>query len=187
MDISSTFLPGVFLLTPHRFGDDRGWFSETWNRAVLDKAGITLDFVQANHSYSSEKGTLRGLHYQSPPHAQDKLVRCSRGAIFDVVVDVRKGSPTLGQWFGVELTAENGKQLLIASGFLHGFVTTLPETEVQYMVTDVYSPEHDGAVRWDSCGIHWPSETIAPILSVKDRAAPPLSDFDSPFVFEDSA
>ena len=141
MEIDQTSPPGVAVLTPRRFGDERGWFSETWNRAVLEEAGLRYDFIQDNHSFSAEPGTLRGLHYQAPPHAQDKLVRCSRGAIFDVAVDVRVGSPTYGQWVSVELTADNGKQLLVPKGFLHGFVTRTPDTEVQYKVTDTYAPD----------------------------------------------
>lgn len=179
MHIENTKLEGVFALTPRRFGDDRGWFSESWNRAVLERGGIRLDFIQDNHSFSAEPGTLRGLHYQAPPRAQDKLVRCSRGAIWDVAVDVRKGSPSFGQWIGADLTAENGKQLLVPKGFLHGFVTRAPDTEVQYKVTDVYDPDCDGAVRWDSLGIDWGVRT--PVLSAKDAAAPVFAAWSSPF------
>jgi dTDP-4-dehydrorhamnose 3,5-epimerase len=183
MKLEKASLEGVIMLYPRRFGDDRGWFSETWNRVALIEAGIDLDFVQDNHSFSAEPATLRGLHYQAPPRAQDKLVRCSRGAIFDVAVDVRIGSPTFGQWFGVELTAENGKQLLVPVGFLHGFVTRAPDTEVQYKVTDVYAPECDGAVRWDSVGIDWGLDG-APVLSAKDAAAPAFEGWQSPFTWE---
>lgn len=186
MMIEKTSLDGVLEITPRRFGDDRGWFCETWNRTALCEAGFWLDFVQDNHSFSAETGTLRGLHYQAPPHAQDKLVRCSRGAIWDVAVDVRIGSPSYGHWYGVELTAENGKQLLVPKGFLHGFVTRQSDTEVQYKVSDVYAPDCDGAVRWDSCGIDWPLDAAAPVLSEKDKVAPLLTDFDSPFVYESS-
>ncbi len=185
MQIKKTALPGVLILTPKRFGDVRGFFSETWNRKVLASYGIELDFVQDNHSVSANTGTLRGLHFQSPPHAQDKLVRCGRGALFDVVVDVRRGSPTYGQWLGVELTAENGKQLLVPKGFLHGFVTREPGTEICYKCTDYYAPDCDGAVHWGSCGIDW-GLTGEPVLSDKDRAAPALADFDSPFLWEDA-
>lgn len=148
----------------------------------MAQAGLDLNFVQDNQSMSAEAGTLRGLHYQRPPHAQDKLVRCTKGAIFDVAVDVRKGSASYGQWVGVDLTAENGHQLLIPKGFLHGFVTRLPNTEVQYKCTDVYAPDCDGGIRWDdpSIGIDW-GLTAAPILSDKDRAAPLLADFVTPF------
>ncbi|MCV2890877.1 dTDP-4-dehydrorhamnose 3,5-epimerase [Ruegeria aquimaris] len=183
MQIEETKLPGVKILTPKRFGDDRGFFSESWNRKVLAEQGITLDFVQDNHSMSAQVGTIRGLHFQSPPAAQDKLVRCGQGALFDVAVDIRKGSPTYGQWVGVELTAENGKQLLVPKGFLHGFVTRAPNTEICYKCTDYYAPECDGAVRWDSCGIPWEFDGD-PVLSPKDAAAPALADFDSPFVWE---
>ena len=183
MQIEETALSGVLILTPKRFGDERGFFSEIWNRRTLGGHGITLDFVQDNHSVSASSGTLRGLHFQSPPHAQDKLVRCGRGALFDVVVDIRKGSATYGQWLGIDLTAENGKQLLVPTGFLHGFVTRAPDTEICYKCTDYYAPDCDGAVRWDSCGIDW-GLSSDPVLSDKDRIAPALADFDSPFVWE---
>ena len=186
MQIEETALPGVIILTPRRFGDERGFFSESWNRKVLSAQGIALDFVQDNHSLSRETGTIRGLHFQSPPHAQDKLVRCGQGALFDVAVDIRKGSPTYGHWVGVELTAENGRQLLVPKGFLHGFVTRAPDTEICYKCTDYYAPECDGAVRWDSCGIDW-GFAGDPVLSAKDAAAPTLAEFDSPFVWEGAA
>ncbi|MBO9453364.1 dTDP-4-dehydrorhamnose 3,5-epimerase [Tropicibacter sp. R16_0] len=183
MQVEQTALPGVLILTPQRFGDARGFFSESWNRQRMADHGIMLEFVQDNHSLSATVGTIRGLHFQSPPHAQDKLVRCGRGALFDVAVDIRKGSPTYGQWVGVELSAENGKQLLVPKGFLHGFVTKAPDTEICYKCTDYYAPECDGAVRWDSCGIDW-GFAGDPVLSDKDAAAPALADFDSPFVWE---
>lgn len=179
MIVEATDLAGVLLLTPRRFGDDRGWFSETWNAASFEKAGITLDFVQDNHSYSRTRGTLRGLHYQSPPNAQDKLVRCTRGAILDVAVDIRRGSPDYGSWTGVELTPQNGRQLLVPKGFLHGFVTLQEDTEVQYKCTAYYAPESDGSVRWDSLGIDW--GVTAPVVSEKDAVAISFSDFETPF------
>lgn len=185
MQIDDTPLPGVKLLTPARFGDDRGFFSESYSRRVLADHGITLDFVQDNHSLSAQVGTVRGLHFQSPPHAQDKLVRCGRGRLFDVAVDVRKGSPTYGQWFGAELSFENGKQLLVPAGFLHGFVTREPDTEIVYKCSDYYAPECDGAVHWDSCGIDW-GFTGDPVISAKDAAAVALAEFDSPFVMSAS-
>ena len=185
MQIETTALDGVLVLTPRRFGDARGFFSESWNRKTLADKGITLDFVQDNHSLSARTGTVRGLHFQSPPHAQGKLVRCGRGALFDVAVDIRKGSPTYGQWTGAELSFENGRQLWIPAGFLHGFVTLEPDTEIVYKCTDHYAPECDGAVRWDSCGVDWPLPAgTEPLLSDKDAAAPALADFDSPFVME---
>lgn len=186
MQIEETGLPGLKLLVPQRFGDARGFFSESWNRQRLLDHGIDLDFVQDNHSLSMQEGTLRGLHFQSPPHAQDKLVRCGRGALFDVAVDIRAGSPSYGKWFGVELTAENGKQLLVPAGFLHGFITRAPETEIIYKCTDYYAPDCDGAVAWDSCGIEWGFDG-PPVLSDKDAAALSLAEFNSPFVFEDPA
>ncbi|MDK3020793.1 dTDP-4-dehydrorhamnose 3,5-epimerase [Pseudodonghicola flavimaris] len=186
MQIDTTPIPGLLVLTPRRFGDARGFFSESWNRQTLAGQGIDLDFVQDNHSLSARAGTIRGLHYQAPPHAQDKLVRCGRGALFDVAVDIRRGSPTYGQWFGQELSAENGRQMLIPRGFLHGFVTREPDTEICYKCTDYYAPDCDGAVRWDSCGIDW-DLTSDPVLSDKDAAAIPLAGFDSPFSWEGAA
>ena len=185
MKIEATAIADVLVVTPQRHGDARGWFVETWNAPVAASAGISTVFVQDNHSMSAAAGTLRGLHYQRPPHAQDKLVRCSKGAIFDVAVDVRRGSPTFGQWVGVELTPENGKQLLVPKGFLHGFVTRVAATEVQYKCSDVYALDCDGGVRWDdpAIGIDW-GLTGDPVLSGKDRAAPLLADFVTPFVWE---
>ena len=183
MQIEATSLPEVLILTPRRFGDARGWFSETWNAKAMAEAGVDLPWVQDNHSFSAARGTLRGLHYQAPPKAQDKLVRCSRGAILDVAVDFRAGSPRFGQWVRVELSAGDGRQLLVPKGFLHGFVTLTEDTEVQYKCTDFYSPEHDGAVRWDDpqIGIDW--GMTAPTLSDKDARAPLLADVTSPFLW----
>lgn len=187
MQVEETGLPGLKVLTPQRFGDARGYFSESWNRQRMAALGLDLDFVQDNHSLSATPGTLRGLHFQAPPHAQDKLVRCGRGVLFDVAVDIRRGSATFGAWFGIELSAENGKQLLVPKGFLHGFITRAPETEVVYKCTDYYAPDCDGAVAWDSCGIDWGLDQgfeSNPILSDKDAAAPALADFDSPFTWQ---
>ncbi|MEE2635220.1 dTDP-4-dehydrorhamnose 3,5-epimerase [Phaeobacter sp. JL2872] len=183
MQIENTPLSGVKVLTPQRFGDARGFFSESWNRQRMAEHGLDFEFVQDNHSLSAQEGTLRGLHFQAPPHAQDKLVRCGRGALFDVAVDIRKGSPSYGQHFGIELSAENGKQLLVPKGFLHGFITRAPDTEIIYKCTDYYAPECDGAVAWNSCGIDWVFDGT-PLLSDKDAAAPALADFDSPFSWE---
>jgi dTDP-4-dehydrorhamnose 3,5-epimerase len=184
LQIDQTTLPDVLILTPTRFGDTRGWFSETWNSPRLASLGMHLDFVQDNHSMSAAVGTLRGLHFQKPPHAQDKLVRCSRGAIRDVAVDVRKGSPWFGKWVAVDLTAENARQLLVPKGFLHGFVTLTPDTEVQYKCTDVYAPDCDGGIRWNDpdIGIDWGLSD--PVLSAKDQTAPFLRDWASPFLWE---
>ena len=183
MKIETTALPDVLCITPTRFDDNRGFFGESWNRQRLEEQGITIDFVQDNHSLSHEVGTIRGLHFQGPPHAQAKLVRCGRGSLFDVAVDIRKGSPTYGRWVGVELNFENAKQLLIPEGFLHGFITLQPDTEILYKCSDYFVPECDSAVRGDSCGIDW-NFVGRPILSAKDQAAPALADFDSPFVYE---
>lgn len=186
MQVEQTALAGVLILTPDRFGDHRGFFSESWNRKRLEEHGIMLDFVQDNHSFSRQVGTVRGLHFQSPPHAQAKLVRCGRGALFDVAVDIRKGSPSYGRWVGVDLSFENGRQLLIPAGFLHGFVTREPDTEVIYKCDAHYAPECDGAVRFDDpqIGIDWGLDPADAILSDKDRAAPCLADFQSPFLFD---
>lgn len=188
MEIEHTALPGVVIVTPARHGDARGFFCESWNKARMAAAGLDHDFVQDNHSVSASTGTLRGLHFQRPPHAQAKLVRCGRGALFDVAVDIRTGSPTYGQWTGVELTAQNGKQLLIPAGFLHGFVTRLPDTEIIYKCTDYYAPDCDGAVRFDDpdIGIDWGLDT-APVLSEKDAAAPALRRLGSVFTYQETA
>ena len=182
MDIQTFDIHGPVLITPRRFGDARGWFSETWNRATLAAAGLDWpDFVQDNHSYSAPRHTLRGLHYQRPPRAQDKLVRCTRGAVLDVAVDVRRFSPHYGRHVAVELSAATGAQYFVPKGFLHGFLTLTEDCEVQYKCTDTYDPDCDGAVRWDSLGIDW--GTDAPILSEKDARAPAFADFDTPFTF----
>lgn len=185
MVIEETFLPSILILTPHRFGDNRGFFSESWNRCRMAKAGIDVDFVQDNHSLSREAGTLRGLHFQTPPHAQTKLVRCARGSLFDVAVDIRQGSPTFGQWVGKVLSEDNGKQLFIPAGFAHGFVTLEPCSEIVYKCSDYYAPETEGSIRWDdpTIGIDWPL-TGAPILSEKDAVASLLAEVDTAFTFE---
>lgn len=174
------------MIEPARHGDTRGFFSESWNKARLEGHGVSVDFVQDNHSLSSAPGTVRGLHFQSPPNAQAKLVRCGRGVLFDVAVDIRTGSPTYGQWVGAELSFENGKQLFIPEGFAHGFITRTPDTEIIYKCNAYYAPESDGAIRWDSCGIDWGFDGT-PELSAKDAAAPAFADFDSPFTWEGAA
>jgi dTDP-4-dehydrorhamnose 3,5-epimerase len=181
LEVEKTALAGLLILTPRRFGDARGFFAETWNKARFAEAtGVDPDFVQDNHSLSGEVGTLRGLHYQAPPKAQGKLVRCGRGALFDVAVDIRRASPTYGQWVGVDLTAENGRQLWVPEGFAHGFVTRAPDTEIVYKCTGYYAPEAEGAVHWASVGIDW-GLTGEPVLSGKDAEAPALRDIESPF------
>lgn len=186
MQIEKTALPGVLILTPARHGDARGFFSESWNRATLARHGIEIDFVQDNYSLSSRAGTLRGLHFQTPPEAQAKLVRCGRGVLFDVAVDIRSGSPTYGTWVGVELSFENGRQLLIPEGFAHGFVTRAPETEILYKCSAHYAPECDRALAFDDpdLGIDWGIARDAALLSPKDAAAPRLKEADNPFHWE---
>jgi len=174
------------LLHPNRHTDHRGFFGETYSRRKYAELRIDNEFVQDNHSLSHAVDTLRGLHFQAPPYAQGKLVRCGRGAIFDVAVDIRSGSPTYGQWEGYELTAENGHQLYVPVGFAHGFVTLKADSEIVYKCTDYYAPDSEGAVRWDSCGIDWPLSGD-PILSDKDAIAPALADFVSPFVYGENS
>jgi dTDP-4-dehydrorhamnose 3,5-epimerase len=185
MIVEDTKLVCEKIITPRRFGDNRGYFSETWNRRVMADQGLDMTFVQDNQSLSMAVGTVRGLHYQSPPHAQGKLVRCGRGALWDVAVDARVGSPRYGDWVGVDLSAENGRQLWIPAGFLHGFVTRAPDTEIIYKCTDYYAPECDGAVRFDDpdIGIDWQLPGT-PTLSAKDENAPRFADWDSPFTWE---
>ncbi|MDG4647150.1 dTDP-4-dehydrorhamnose 3,5-epimerase [Roseibacterium sp. SDUM158017] len=189
MHVDQTGIPGLLVLTPARFGDDRGFFGETWNRARLAEHGIDIDFVQDNHSLSAQPGTVRGLHFQAPPHAQAKLVRCGRGVLFDVAVDIRRGSPTWGRWFGIELSFENGRQLLIPEGFAHGFATRVPDTEIVYKCSDHYAPETEGALRFDDpdIGIDWGLGGLAPILSGKDAAAGRFAGFESPFTYAEGA
>lgn len=176
MKATETRLKGVFVLEPQVFGDARGWFMESWSQRKMEEAGIKVDFVQDNQSFSAQKGTLRGLHYQLNPKCQAKLLRCTRGRIFDVAVDIRKGSPQYGQWVGVELSAENKKQLFIPRGFAHGFITLTDDVEVQYKADNYYAPECDGNIRWNDpdIGVAWPIDPV--ILSEKDRKAPLLKE-----------
>jgi dTDP-4-dehydrorhamnose 3,5-epimerase len=173
MTITPQAIPAVLLIEPKRFGDARGFFSETFREDALAEAGFTARFVQDNHSLSAQVGTLRGLHYQRAPHAQDKLVRVVRGAILDVAVDIRAGSPTFGKSQLAKLTAENGNQLLIPKGFAHGFVTLEPDTEVLYKVTDYYAPDCDAGIAWNDpdLALDW-QLTGEPMLSDKDRVLP---------------
>jgi dTDP-4-dehydrorhamnose 3,5-epimerase len=189
MDVVETGIPGVLRITPRRFGDARGYFSETWNRQRMAEIGVDADFVQDNQSRSAAAGTVRGLHYQSPPHPQGKLVRVLRGAIRDVAVDVRRGSPTFGRWVAETLSAENGAMLWVPRGFLHGFATLEPDTEVFYKVDGYYAPDCDGAVRFDdpTLAIDWGVDPGKATLSDKDAAAPAFKDFDTPFVYGDDA
>lgn len=185
MQIDEEFaLAGPKLIIPKKFGDDRGFFSETYNRRLFDELGLDFDFVQDNQSLSCEAGTIRGLHFQTPPHGQAKLVRVLRGAILDVAVDVRVGSPTFGDHVAVVLSAANWKQLLIPVGFAHGFCTIEPDTEIAYKVTDYYSPECDGGILWNdpALGIEWPDGAGSQV-SPKDASLRPLAEFMSPFVY----
>lgn len=183
LKIEELEIEDVKLVTPPRFGDARGFFSETYNAARFKEAGIEADFVQDNHSYSAPAGTVRGLHYQKPPYAQAKLVRVLRGSIIDVAVDVRPGSSTYGKWVSAKLSAENGVQIFVPRGFLHGFATLEPDTEIAYKVDNYYSKECDGAVFWNDpdLAIDWGIETGTALLSDKDREAQRFADFQSPF------
>jgi dTDP-4-dehydrorhamnose 3,5-epimerase len=184
LNIVKTELEGVYILEPKVFVDNRGWFMETFSYRVFKELGLNINFVQDNHSYTKLKGTLRGLHFQNNPKAQTKLVRCTRGKILDVVVDLRKGSPTYKRWISVELSEENKRLLLIPKGFAHGFLTLTDDVEVQYKVDEYYSKEHDRSIRFDDpeIGIKWGIEN--PILSDKDKNAPFLKDSDCNFVYE---
>ncbi|MBM4053053.1 MAG: dTDP-4-dehydrorhamnose 3,5-epimerase [Planctomycetes bacterium] len=176
MQVDRLHLPEVVRLTPRRFSDDRGWFSETYNQRAVDEAlGCEVRFVQDNHSRSA-KGVLRGLHYQLPPHAQGKLVRVLRGAVLDVAVDIRRSSATFGQWVAVELTEENHAQLWIPAGFAHGFLSLVDGTDVLYKTTDFWAPAAERSIRWDDpdVALPWPKD-VAPRLAPKDASAPGIS------------
>ena len=183
MQIEELDIPAVKVLKPRKHGDHRGFFSEVYNRRALAEAGIGIEFVQDNHSLSAEKGTVRGLHFQTPPFAQDKLVRVVRGAVFDVAVDLRRGSPTYGRHVSVVLSAEAWNQMLAPIGFAHGFMTLEPDTEVIYKVSNYYAPDHDKGILWNDpdLAIPWPLDTGVAILSPKDRELPRLADSGSPF------
>lgn len=183
VDVQPTKLDGVLIITPKRFSDDRGFFSETYNARAFAEAGVNVDFIQDNHSHSAKIGTVRGLHFQAPPYAQSKLVRVLKGAVIDVAVDARKTSSTYGQWVSVELSAENGRQIFVPQGFLHGFITLEPDTEVAYKVDSFYDKTSDGAVRWDDpdLAIDWGPSTANAVLSEKDATAQSWADFNSPF------
>lgn len=185
-EIIKTPLPGVLIINPKRFEDDRGFFSESFSQQEMSAAlGYEIRFVQDNHSFSRQRGTVRGLHFQAPPFAQDKLVRCGRGALLDVSVDLRKGSPTYGQWTSVELSFDNGRQVFVPAGFGHGFVTLTPDTEIVYKCSDYYAPQAQGAVFWadKALNIDWGIGPEKATLSEKDAGAASFADFDSPFVW----
>jgi dTDP-4-dehydrorhamnose 3,5-epimerase len=184
MKIVATAIPGLMIIEPQVFEDHRGWFMETYSRVKMAELGLDREFVQDNQSLSIPKGTLRGLHFQNQPKAQTKLVRCTRGTILDVAVDIRRGSPNFGKWVAVELSAYNKKQLLIPKGFAHGFVTLVDNSEVQYKVDEYYAPQFDRGIRFDDpeIGVDWGVKE--PVLAEKDARAPLLKDCDYNFVWE---
>lgn len=176
--VTPTDIPDIILLTPQKFEDDRGWFIESWSRQRLSSLGIDIDFVQDNHSLSRLPGMLRGLHFQAPPRAQDKLVRCLRGSVMDIAVDIRRGSPTFGKHVSCILSAENQVQILLPKGFAHGFITLEADCEVAYKVSDTYAPDHDAGIAWDdpALGIDWGFPAARIMTSPKDRTHPRLAD-----------
>ena len=186
MQITSLHIPDVKLIEPRRFADDRGFFSEVYSRRAFQEAGVNVDWVQDNHAVSRDRFVLRGLHFQAPPAAQAKLVRVSRGAILDIAVDVRKGSPTYGLHVSAVLSEEAWNQLLVPVGFAHGYLTLEPGTEVLYKVDNYYAPQCEGGLVWDDpeLGIVWPLDGSEPVLSEKDKCLPRLKDLESPFTYE---
>jgi dTDP-4-dehydrorhamnose 3,5-epimerase len=179
MEVVSLAIPDVKLVTPRRFADARGFFTETFGRRRFAEAGLVADFVQDNHSLSRPAGTVRGLHFQRPPFAQAKLVRPLRGAIYDVALDIRPGSPTYGKHVAAEISAESGTMILIPEGFAHGFCTLTADTEVFYKVSRDYAPQHEGGILWNdpTLGIAWPVDAARAVLSDRDRKWPTLSEF----------
>lgn len=184
MNFIKTKLKDAYILEPKVFGDHRGFFMETYNAKLLDEQGFSFNFVQDNHALSKESGVLRGLHYQLEPFAQTKLVRVTKGAVYDVIVDIREGSPTFGQWEGFILSEDNKRQLLVPRGFAHGYCTLVDNTEFQYKVDNYYSPTHDCGIAWNdpNLNIDWP--TSNPILSDKDTKHPNLKDLESQFIYK---
>ena len=183
MHVECLDIPDVRVLSPKKFCDRRGFFSETYNKQAFAALGIDIDFVQDNHSYSADKGTVRGLHFQTPPFAQDKLVRVARGAVFDIAVDLRRSSPTYGRHVSAVLSAEAWNQILVPIGFAHGFMTLEPDTEVIYKVSNYYAPDHDKGLLWNdpTLGINWPIPDDEAVFSEKDRKLPRLAELVTPF------
>ena len=183
MQVEHLDIPDVRLLSPRKHGDRRGFFSETYNRKALAVFGIDIDFVQDNHSYSADKGTVRGLHFQTPPFAQDKLVRVARGSVFDIAVDLRQGSSSYGRHVSAVLSADAWNQILVPIGFAHGFMTLEPDTEVIYKVSNYYAPDHDKGLLWNdpALGINWPISDDEAVFSEKDGKLPRLAELVTPF------
>lgn len=179
-------MSAVKLIKPRRFSDQRGWFAEVYSERNFAEIGVNTRFVQDNQSFSALAGTVRGLHFQGPPHAQAKLVRCIAGCVMDVAVDIRSGSPTFGQWVAAELSAQNGYQLYIPIGFAHGFATLQPNTEIIYKVSDFYAPDCDFGIRWDdpTIAVRWPDLGQAAVISTKDAVLPYLTEIGSPFCYD---
>ena len=188
MHVRQLALPEVLEIVPSKHGDDRGFFSETYNAQRFADAGVNVSWVQDNHSLSVAAGVLRGLHFQIPPFAQHKLVRVVRGAIFDVAVDIRRGSPRFGQWCGLQVSADSWNQIFIPTGFAHGFMTLEPNTEVIYKVSELYSPVYDRSIHYadPDIGVAWPLDGRGVTLSAKDQKAPLLRDIDTVFEFSKS-
>lgn len=188
MNVIETKIPGVLIIEPDVHGDHRGYFMETYSKKKYEELGIDVEFVQDNMSFSAQKGTLRGLHWQNAPMAQSKLVSCTKGTVIDVAVDIRKGSPTYKQWVSVELSEENKRQFFIPQGFAHGFLTLTDDVEFRYKVDNFYSKEHDRGIRYDdpTIGVDWGGllNGIEPVLSEKDKTGPLLDDSDANFTFE---
>lgn len=188
MNVIETSIPGVLIIETDVFGDHRGYFTETYSKPKYKAMGIDVEFVQDNMSFSAKKGTLRGLHWQNPPYAQSKLVSCSRGKVIDVAVDIRKNSPTYGQWVSVELSAENHRQFFIPQGFAHGFLTLSDDVEFRYKVDNVYNKEAEGGIRYDdpTVNVDWGKllNGIEPILSPKDQTGPTLEEANNLFRYE---
>lgn len=182
-EVTPLSIPGILEIRPQRYLDERGFFSEVWREDWQEQLGLKTRFVQDNHSFSKSRGVLRGMHFQKPPAAQDKLVRVARGSIFDVAIDIRRGSSTFGRWAGVVLSDSEWNQLFIPKGFAHGFVTLENDTEVLYKVSELYSPKHDHTIRFDdpAVGIDWPIGSEGLIVSPRDRTAPLLSEIDTGF------
>ncbi|MCA0201580.1 MAG: dTDP-4-dehydrorhamnose 3,5-epimerase [Proteobacteria bacterium] len=183
LTVESLAIPDVKIIRPKKHGDARGFFSETYSKKAFADVGIALDFVQDNHAFSATKGTVRGLHFQSAPFAQDKLVRVVRGAILDVAVDLRRTSPTYGKHVSAVISADEWNQILVPVGFAHGLLTLEPDTEVLYKVTNYYAPQHDLGLLWNdpALGIAWPVSEAGAVLSAKDKAQPRLADLPAYF------